>query len=607
MPEWDNDKSKEIGDYITYLEEQFSKVHSFNKEMEKMYLLDNDELRKSVKNVSENAIVTLSPDPKVTSDGAIRLLAATDPIPKVPYDKNIGSAKAIAEKIEKFDRTLLQSMSRKKENLLHYDAASSAIIFGQIIMQMQSTKAMVKQLKDSKASKSLIDAAEETAEHTPLLTEVLHPNKVLWDRDEHGLCALCIKKSVPRKRLMEKYGKGAEESIAFSKMESSGMFEPIDTYMFWDRDIFQVGLGDKGGVPLYQEDWDMPFIPAVVHSAGGSGIFDKLEEQIQPFLYTMQKSGMWNRANLYLSAVFTLLFGLGFGPLWIHEVGGPEPEADVKYNVDGPVREIKVPEGHRFTNTTQQQVDSQLFDFAHQIVEQKSEEMTMYKQAMGSPLGKNAPYSMVSLLSQAGRLPLLVPQKKMGWAFGNLLNMAHKWLSKTGGKWSAQAGAEKYELVPGDIPKGLEVECIIDLALPQDRLQESNFINNMSDKLPMRFLLEQANIGNYNELKEELWTEQYNNAMFDTFLEMDIEKMRMKFMQEQQAAEAEAQAQQQEGMQAQMAQQEQMQAMSAAMSGQNMIPQPGGDMMAEATVPDVMQEGGMGEIEAPGVPPKEML
>jgi hypothetical protein len=72
-------------------------------------------------------------------------------------------------------------------------------------------------------------------------------------------------------------------------------------------------------------------------------------------------------------------------------------------------------------------------------------------------------------------------------------------------------------------------------------LQESNFINNMSDKLPMRFLLEQANIGNYNELKEELWTEQYNNAMFDTFLEMDIEKMRMSFMQEMQAAQAEAQ------------------------------------------------------------------
>lgn len=577
--QWDDVRSKEVKDYITHLESEFSELHKFNAEMERMYLLDSGDLKEKLKNQAEEAILTLSPDPRVTSDGAIKLLAATDPIPKIPFDKNISSAKKVADKIEKFDKTLLQAMGRARENPLHYDAASSAIVFGQIVLLPQSTKHMVQQLKEVKAHQHVIDAAEETADKTPFLCKVAHPSNIMWDRDEFGICALVIKEKIARRRLVDKFGKAAKEAIGYADMDDIGLFGDITTYTFYDRTTLQIGIGDKGGVPLLQEDWDMPFIPGVIHSAGGSGIFEKLEEQIQPFLYTMQKSGMWNRSNLYLSAIFTLLYGLGLGPLWIHERGGQEPEADVEFDLQGPLRMIDVPEGHDFKNAATQLMDTQLFQFAHELVEQKSEEMTMYKQALGSPLGKNAPYSMVALMSQAGRLPLLLPQKKLGWAFGNLLNMVHRWLQVEGGKYTAKVGVESYELVPGDIPKGIEAECIIDLALPQDKLQESNVINNMRDILPTRFLLEEfANVGNYDELQKELWKEQYVNAMVSVGIEVDAEMLRQKLM---------------------------PQPPMPPQGGMGGAPLPP-EMMAEATVPEEMYEGGGAPLQEPQVPGEMM-
>lgn len=58
--------------------------------------------------------------------------------------------------------------------------------------------------------------------------------------------------------------------------------------------------------------------------------------------------------------------------------------------------------------------ESALWQFSDMLKSSEAES-TLYRQTLGEPLGSNAPYSMVSLLNQAGRLPL-VPLQRLGQA-----------------------------------------------------------------------------------------------------------------------------------------------------------------------------------------------
>jgi hypothetical protein len=118
---------------------------------------------------------------------------------------------------------------------------------------------------------------------------------------------------------------------------------------------------------------------------------------------------------------------------------------------------------------------------------------------------------MVALLHQAGRLPLVPSQRAASEAIANAMKTALLWAKKEnpGVGWKAVAS----DLKVSQIPDHFELEATLDIALPQDQLQEANLARTLSDGenplVPQRYVREKVlNAGQSDDLQEEIWSEQ---------------------------------------------------------------------------------------------------
>ena len=84
--------------------------------------------------------LTISPDARNKALGAIRLMTATDPKFSVPFDKNSKDGKEQSSKLEKAASAIWSISGRVRQNPLHYDAVTSAVLFGEIHMGYLETR-----------------------------------------------------------------------------------------------------------------------------------------------------------------------------------------------------------------------------------------------------------------------------------------------------------------------------------------------------------------------------------------------------------------------------------------------------------------------------------
>jgi len=68
----------------------------------------------------------------------------------------------------------------------------------------------------------------------------------------------------------------------------------------------------------------------------GSGLFDKPEDQTQPLLYSIYKSGIWKAQNLSMTILYTTIFGMGASPMFIHTSPGSDENKKLELNFDVP-------------------------------------------------------------------------------------------------------------------------------------------------------------------------------------------------------------------------------------------------------------------------------
>ena len=108
-----------------------------------------------------------------------------------------------------------------------------------------------------------------------------------------------------------------------------------------------------------------------------------------------------------------MLFGVGATPMWVNYLHDPDNPPDVDMSRPGGTVNMRV--GERREPMARQVIDPSILQ-GWDISQNLEMESTIYRQTLGEPLGANAPYSMVALLSQSGRLPLTVTQRKAGWA-----------------------------------------------------------------------------------------------------------------------------------------------------------------------------------------------
>jgi hypothetical protein len=556
------------------LQASYSERNTLFEEQEDMFFLEWGEESKAT-GALENVKVTLSPDPRNQLMGAVRLLVAGDPVFSIPQGLNDPSVQAVSDDIEKFVEKMWQAAGKIAGRPVHYDAALSAMLYGEVHIAIVNTDEIVKAMEGR--SPAMKARAEKTAMRTPYLFEVWNPKECFTEFDNQGMITHYRRTQSTKTKIWSEFGDDALQ------VQGKG-YEEVILCEWWDLEnhVIWVESGNSILDPIVNEEHGLPFIPIVAAITDGSTtLFSDIEKQRQPFLYAVGKSGLWNRQNLSLTVMYTMLHGIGANPMFLYRSSDPDHELDVNWDVAGGYAQVGP--GEEFSPLAKQIIDPNLWqslDMANQL----TAESTIYKQTLGEPLGKNAPFSMVALLSQSGRLPLIAPQRILGWALGSIAEMALNWMKEDSRTGVASYQGEVVELTPDQIPEDFEIEANLDVNMPQDDLQNANIARMLTEGeeplVSQDWVREKIlKIEQPSEMVESIWKEKAANLKAMQYFSWQLVSV-----------------------QQQMEQAMQPPAPPAPPGGMNQPGGPGGPQPIPQEMPPIPPEGGVGGPE-PGVQP----
>lgn len=506
---------KEIKQYAQEIALSYGPRDQTNKEMEKLYWMRWDDESAVAGAMGDVAKITRSPRAANAVDGMIRLLCASDPIFSLPNEVNAPFTKSSAEQIEKFATAMWVAAGKITGKPLHYEVVRSAILFDEVHILIQSTKELALAAKGTRRE----GRAAEIAQRTPFIFKVTHPSSGYPVWDEMGLCFFLSKRKVKVSDISSSFGKKGEEVV--NRLGSKrGPYDEVDLYDAYDLENRCVWIDGAGDEPVLFEAHDFPFIPVVAAKVEGSDLFVAPAEQRHPALYNLYKSGIVERQNLFLTVLYTMVFALGANPMFVEYLHNPQNPPFIDYSKPGFTARMRV--GERREPMVKQIVDPALLQ-SWQIAQELEMESTIYRQTLGEPLGANAPYSMVALLSQSGRLPLLMAQRMGGFAIGKATELALKIARKEKIKGKVNASGIYSILEPSDIPEFFEIEAKLDIAMPQDLLNNVNAAvmgtqgdNPLFDVNYAREKLLQ--IGQPEEMQRSIWTQKVESLFYQKFI-----------------------------------------------------------------------------------------
>lgn len=579
--------------YCRNLRDTHAKRDNMFMEMEHMYLLEWPE--EGAMEKVDMVKITKDPDPRNAIQGAHRLLTVTEPKISVPYDKNRIEAIQVSEAMEKVGVAMLQSSGRISGRPVHFDAALAGLLYSEVQLQVKRTKDLYDQTEG--ASPAVRRRAKRIMEMTPYLFDVFNPRQGYPVWDAMGLREYHRVYSTTLDQLLSEWGADAERAARRLGMDHiEDRLKPITVSEYWDLTTRGVWV-ENDTRPVYLGDHELSNIPVVCTITEGSSLFDTPENSRQPFLITEYKSGMWNRKNLSLTVLFTTLANFGLAPLYVFRKGDANQVAP-SIRQAGLIQYLELEPGADFAPLLNKGIMDPAAAQALEIAERKTEESTMYKSTLGGFLGSGTAYSTHAMLSQLGRIPLETTRRMVGWAIADALRIAFDWMrtDSRAGSYKAYANGVAEEIDVTVIPEFFEIECDLDVALPQDRLNQANVYNQLEGKVPARILVEDIlGIGQYEEMAEELLSEQ----AFKVYSTAYLQQMVGMFQQAQSA-----QAQQAQQMQMMQAQAGAGQGQPAAGDMNSMVA--GGNMSGQGVPTDLATQMAAGQ-QGPGAmaPPVE--
>jgi len=485
-------------------------------EMDALYWMTWKEerlFREQMKNIK----ITRSPLARNSLLGAMRLLTATDPVIEVPHDINDANAVRLSSKIEKFLNAMLFVSGRISGDPIHYDAVRSALLYSEVVIGINSTKDMAKMSTIPAVKRRM----EDIANRTPYLFEVWQPSGCHSERDKFGLTSFLRKIDTTAGHIEDVYGKDGISALNSGKNRKGyHRHDQVTLCTYYDLKDVCIWL-DGYENQVKEEEHGLPFIPVVAQTVEGSNLFSGTGYYRQePFLYTLDKTNLVERQNGMLTTLYTMLFSIGANPMFADFTMNPETAPESDWTEPGGTM-------HYRNNERREVVSKQVIDPAlmegWQISQDLEAQSTIYKQTLGEPLGSNAPYSMVALLSQSGRLPLEATQRKTSWSLAEALEIALKWMKYDNVKGRAKYLSLSEELSPEDIDSDIDVTVTLEINMPTDRLQAANAANMLtqgdnpivSQEWVRANIL---NIGQTEDMTKEIWGEKAKNIFFEKFM-----------------------------------------------------------------------------------------
>lgn len=471
------------------LEQNNSKRNTLFKRYREMYFMDNMDGAKNSGSVDRGDWkLTSSPSARNEVIGMKRLLDTSDMHVKVLEN---GEASRKSDRIEAGLKRILDVSGEGRQARVESDAILSAILFGPVILGAESIDDMLS-VKDIQPYKRA--HLQRQRNKSPFLIRTINPEEHYCEIDE-GMVIL----SEWRYSL-----KGSVIKARFGNVMAN------DTQNYTVRDIFtpEYHIIDVEGVSetVYAKKHTLGCVPIVVSVAGGSELFHTPEEQLHSFLYAKAKGELDYFENSILTSIRTQMNVRGLlGPMyWIDPENAPE---NITIDYQNGIMYAK----GRVSEKTDSVIDPVVFKIKD-MLDDISGQSTIYKQTLGESIGGNNTFSSLAMLSSAGKLPLVDPQRALEQAFRDIfLHILYR---------IKQEGMENNLIEPSEIPDNLEIEVTFEPKLPQDNLRNSQMAMNLGDLVSDEWKhSELLQIGDSDAMRKKVAEEQLTKAMLQFMMQ----------------------------------------------------------------------------------------
>lgn len=454
---------------------------------------------------------TINPDPKNAVKNAVRLLTSTEPVWKVTLTEENPDKKQ-ANQLEHAAKMMWKQAAQMRGKAVHRDMVFSATLYDEVHVAISSLTEWAKALDGRKKERM-----ELAAQKTPFSLEVWNPHEGYPMFDQVGVTGYYRVVEQSAAEAIATHGAVVQGILDKNKKKVS---DQVEVALWYDLESYILWID---GTCVVSEKMDLPFLPIDVTIVEGSSLFEGGVESREPLLKTVWQSKHWENTNLTNTLWYTNIAKYGLVPT--HEF--KQTMANGVADEDPPSLDasrgiVETGYGWEYRPINRQNLVNPDVLQGMQLSEQKMEESTMYRTAAGQSLGKNASFSMTSLLSQSGRLPLTQIKVQVGEAIGKIVDICLRWYK------DMKVDCPGLKLKPSDVPEGFEITVDLEINLPQDKLQNANTATMLKDKglASERYVQEEfLQITDSAAMKQEIWTEQAAQVLFDLFLKTQVQQM----------------------------------------------------------------------------------
>lgn len=496
---------------------------------------------------------TISPEPHNQFMGAKRLMSNTQPNINISAELNSPIPSEDVDKMERFCRAVLYQSGRINGHPVNEEVVDSLLRYGISFTSINDTKDVVEWQKGSivAPSKARKYRNERLQLTTPFLIKPLNPRKCACELGAMGLESFYYQSETTVAELISMYGIRKD-------WENMKPNEKIKYHEYFDLDV-HFSWVENGEEPLIGATTDgahdLQLLPIEVQLGEGSNMSDDWENKVHPFLYAIHKGELWQRLNLELTVLYTSLFNIAANPQF--KLTGVEPGESVPVDWATIGGVIQLQEGQDFKPVERDVFNKDMMQ-GYSIAEQMVSESGIYKQTLGQPLAAGTAFSSLSLLSQAGRLPLSAPQRAGSWTFGSIFENILGRVRDGKSTRTVKGQSELLQLDPKIIPVNVSVTAVIDVDMPQDKLQNANVASMVVDRQLASKEWARENLLGINstaEMEKNVVKENIISLLMQEYATGNMEKMItqrvMQQVQQQMAQQAQAQAEAQANAQAQ--------------------------------------------------------
>ena len=532
-------------------------------EYERMYLLDFS-AEGSKWEAADTVKRTPSPSARNKVLNACRLMMSQEPVFDVRSESYDDSK---TEMVEKNISRWWDQAGRASRRPLHYDMILSAVLYDEM-------HTAVTVMDDYKRFNKGDRRAERISKITPILFQSWNPRNGYPEFDELGLCAYYHEEEFRWSYVAQKY-----KNLLDGKFVNKHNTDNVALKIFYDLTHYAIWINEEE--PFICEEHGLPAIPIDVTLVNGSRFFHKEEDRRQPLLFALQRSNLWERESLLYTVLYSMLFTLGVTPNYVLK---SDVVDELSMRREGAINYFLLRHGDTLESLDSKGILPPEVQKLSELTGDLIDGSTMYNTAFGEKNFNSQTFSETSLLQQAGRLPLIGPQRLGGFGISSTIELALMMMKEK----ELSFDKNGIKIKASEIPDDLEVKAKLDVILPQEKLQMVN-IGLQMQKLGMPDEYIQSNllgITNTKELKTKFVQQQAETAMTEY-------KIQQKMTELQQADQQKAQAKQQQLQQAVQAAQAGMQDSGSRMQEQQPVQQPGPAGMTQGQMLEaqMMQQG----------------